>query len=243
MATTMKLEKLLTGLEKAELKVEKLETKIEKYRTQIEKNLLKLEKKGIEGARAVVEGSVLNEGVKGYMVAENKIHDIGRTLSLETQYTEWETLMKVKSAMETIYRTYNELALATKKRNENINKVSAEKATIEESALAPQVIIDFINRYGELVRKWLECYSSMDAVQIDKHVEEDKQYKLIALNAKVGAVVGEITNASNLQVSEKGDLTGYITGTKGKAEVQTFSAGGWNIQCHHYRTTVTKMEK
>lgn len=241
MTTSTKLEKLLTSLEKAELKVEKLETKIEKYRTQIEKNLLKLEKKGIEGTRTIVESSVLNEGAKGYMIAENKIHDIGRTLSLETQYTEWETLMKVNRAMEAIYRTYNELNLAIKKRNESINKVSVEKSLIEESALAPQVIIDFINRYGELVRKWLECYSTMDATQINKHVEEDKQLKLIALNCRVGAVVGEITDASYLNVSEKGDLTGYITGTKGKAEVQTFSAGGWNIQCHHYRTTVTRI--
>lgn len=240
MTTTTKLEKLLTGLEKAELKVEKLETKIEKYRTQIEKNLLKLEKKGIEGARKIVEGSVLNRGSKEYMVSENKVYDLGRTI-YETNFSEWETLMKIKYAMETIYRAYNELEQANKKRSESINKVSLEKATIEESALAPQVIIDFINRYGELVRKWLECYSTMDAVQINKHVEEDKQFKLIALNARVGAVVGEITDASNLQVSEKGDLTGYITGTKGKAEVQTFSAGGWNIQCHHYRTTVTKI--
>ena len=37
-------------------------------------------------------------------------------------------------------------------------------------------------------------------------------------------------------------VNGIIIGEKGKAKVQTFSAGGWNIQCFHYRTRVDRVK-
>lgn len=237
-----KLEKALTGLEKAELKVEKFETKVAKYCTQIEKHIISLEKKGIEGVREIVDNADLSNQT-GYMFADNKIHDIGRTISLDTHYKEWETLMKVKSAMEMIQRNNTEIRFAKQKVEEWENKVIAEKEVIEGSKNAPQVIVDFVNRYGELVRSWLKCYTKMTDEQIDKQVEADKQAKIFMLNARVEKITGKITNADNLKVSEKGDLTGYIEGEKGKAQVQTILAGGWNIQCYHYRTLVHEMAK
>lgn len=73
---------------------------------------------------------------------------------------------------------------------------------------------------------------------LDKVLEDDKRHKLIDLISRVNAVVGKITDASHLEVNEKGNLDGYIVGTNGKAKVETIGAGGYNIVCFHYRTLV-----
>lgn len=78
---------------------------------------------------------------------------------------------------------------------------------------------------------------------LDKLLEEDKRAKLIDLIHRVTTVVGEITDASFLKVNDKGNLDGIITGTEGKAEVETIGAGGYNIVCFHYRTLVKPMMK
>lgn len=70
-------------------------------------------------------------------------------------------------------------------------------------------------------------------------VERDKELKYIDLVEKVKAICGTITDASFLRMGEKGELNGYIEGESGRAKVQTFGAGGYNIQRFHYRTKVT----
>lgn len=55
-------------------------------------------------------------------------------------------------------------------------------------------------------------------------------------------IVGQITDASYLTIGGKGDLNGYIIGTKGKASVKTIGAGGYNIQCYHFRTLIKPMK-
>lgn len=75
----------------------------------------------------------------------------------------------------------------------------------------------------------------------EDYVERDKELKYIDLVEKVKGICGTITDASCLRVGEKGELNGYIDGDKGSAKVQTFGAGGFNIQRFHYRTKVTKI--
>lgn len=75
----------------------------------------------------------------------------------------------------------------------------------------------------------------------EDYVERDKELKYIDLVEKVKGICGKITDASCLRVGEKGELNGYIDGDKGSAKVQTFGAGGFNIQRFHYRTKVTKI--
>jgi hypothetical protein len=73
---------------------------------------------------------------------------------------------------------------------------------------------------------------------LNEILEADKRAKLIDLIYRVNEVVGEITDASYLEVNEKGNLDGYIVGKEGKANVETIGAGGYNIVCFHYRTLV-----
>jgi hypothetical protein len=76
---------------------------------------------------------------------------------------------------------------------------------------------------------------------LNKVLEEEKRAKMIDLINRITAVVGTIVDASNLRVSEKGNLDGIIIGDVAKAKIETIGAGGWNVQCFHYRTLVNKI--
>lgn len=77
---------------------------------------------------------------------------------------------------------------------------------------------------------------SIERLQADLDAEADRKYDFII--ERTNSIVGKITDASGLKVGAKGDLNGYIIGEKGRAKVQTIGAGGYNIQCFHFRTLI-----
>jgi chromosome segregation ATPase len=78
--------------------------------------------------------------------------------------------------------------------------------------------------------------------KLNKMLNDEVNRKRIDLFARCSAVVGLITDASNLKVASNSSLNGFIIGEKGKAEVETIFAGGYNIQCLHYRVLVKKIK-
>jgi len=70
--------------------------------------------------------------------------------------------------------------------------------------------------------------------------EYNRKYNYII--EKTNKIVGEITDAGYLSVDANENLNGYIIGTKGKASVTTIGAGGYNIQCYHFRTLIYKIK-
>lgn len=80
-----------------------------------------------------------------------------------------------------------------------------------------------------------------DAMQkLAKDLAEEANRKYDFIIERTNAIVGEITDATGLKVGSKDDLNGYIIGTRGTAKVQTIGAGGYNIQCFHFRTLIHK---
>ena len=73
---------------------------------------------------------------------------------------------------------------------------------------------------------------------LKKTLEKEAQAKYEDLCNRISAVVGEIEDVSNLNIARDGQLNGIVEGTKGSAKVETIGAGGYNIQCFHYRTLV-----
>lgn len=70
----------------------------------------------------------------------------------------------------------------------------------------------------------------------------EKDNKLYMLLTKVSGITGEITDASNLKIGLKGDLNGIIKGKDGECNITTIGAGGYNIQCYHYRVLVKEIK-
>lgn len=77
--------------------------------------------------------------------------------------------------------------------------------------------------------------------ELDKILEKEMQKRYNNLVTKVTKVTGKIIDASYLTIGVDGNLNGIIVGEDGKAKVNTIGAGGYNIQCYHFRTLVHKI--
>lgn len=74
--------------------------------------------------------------------------------------------------------------------------------------------------------------------QLVKIVEREKNAKRKILMNRVAEIVGVITDAKGLYIGDNGEINGFIVGEKSRAEVRTIWAGGYNIQCLHFRVLV-----
>ena len=78
----------------------------------------------------------------------------------------------------------------------------------------------------------------LDVKKLDKDLKEEANAKYDDIIERTNRITGKITDASMLSVGAKGELNGYITGERGTAKVNTIGAGGYNIQCYHFRTLI-----
>ena len=104
---------------------------------------------------------------------------------------------------------------------------------------------NFIEAYVE--RKFNEETHKYDAFilnneKLQKDLDKDADAKYDFIIERTNALIGTITDASGLYVGMKGDLNGYIIGERGTVKVETIGAGGYNIQCYHFRTLINKVK-
>lgn len=71
---------------------------------------------------------------------------------------------------------------------------------------------------------------------IVKEANRDSKYYIIDLVHRVTKKVGEITKWELWDAGN--ELNGWVWGTRGRAEIETILAGGYNIQCLHNRVLV-----
>ena len=101
--------------------------------------------------------------------------------------------------------------------------------------------------YEKLSRCFKERWSFMEVYVTGKEFETDRFERDIKNEAdrkydniieRTNEIVGTIRDASGLEVGNKGELDGYVIGGRGTAHVHTIGAGGYNIQCYHFRVLV-----
>lgn len=95
--------------------------------------------------------------------------------------------------------------------------------------------------------EWLNPYTNEDTLEkaierLNADLVEEANRKYDFIIDRTNKITGTITDASNLKIGAKQDLNGYIIGEKGTAKVQTIGAGGYNIQCFHFRTIINEMK-
>ena len=78
--------------------------------------------------------------------------------------------------------------------------------------------------------------------KLEKMLSDEVRAKRLDLYYRCTAAVGVITDTTGLYVGNNGSLNGFVRGENGSAFVETIMAGGFNIQCLHYRVLV-KMVK
>ena len=95
----------------------------------------------------------------------------------------------------------------------------------------------------EYLRPYNREYTLKDAMaKLKKDLDAEAIRKYDFIIERTNAIVGKITDASALEVGEKGDLNGFIKGERGTAKVETIGAGGYNIQCFHFRTLIHEVK-
>lgn len=73
---------------------------------------------------------------------------------------------------------------------------------------------------------------------LENLLEKEKVSKRLMLLERVKKITGVIQDACYLTLGPNGEINGYIIGESGTASVETISAGGYNIQCYHFRVLV-----
>ena len=101
---------------------------------------------------------------------------------------------------------------------------------------------DFISpyvhrRYSEVAQRYEWFF---DSEKLRKELVQEANAKYDDIIERTNEITGIITDASALSIGEKGELNGYIIGERGTAKVHTIGAGGYNIQCFHFRTLIHK---
>lgn len=111
---------------------------------------------------------------------------------------------------------------------------------LEARKLDHKTIIETLNRHADSII--LAMYGISDIAKrtewLKKTIEREKRDKMITLMARITKVVGMITDAKNLKIGANGEINGEIIGTEGRARIETIGAGGYNIQCFHFRTLI-----
>lgn len=95
-----------------------------------------------------------------------------------------------------------------------------------------------LEKFDKVTFYLMNMHPSWRIEELEKLLEEEKFKKLIDLTKRVNKICGKITNADDLLIGNRGDINGIIIGEKGKAEVRTIEAGGYNIQCFHFRVLI-----
>lgn len=102
---------------------------------------------------------------------------------------------------------------------------------------------DYFKYKKNFIKKWKHVTqfnhgsrSWEENLERDLEIEKNRKYHDIV--DRTNKIVGQITDVSMLRINPKGNLDGIITGTRGKASVETIGAGGYNIQAFHFRTLI-----
>jgi len=174
----------------------------------------------------------LNEQYKKQLNVEN----VPRIPAIEELLNKWEARYKehiVDLLVEEIYQ------------NEKLNKMYAELKGDKYNLKEEDTTIEYKmllkkNRAFRMENEY-EIRIGHDNKELTKFIAYSKENRRANLIQQVTKVVGEITDAEGLHFGYDSGINGLVVGKDGKARVETIDAGGYNIQCYHYRVLVKKV--
>lgn len=146
--------------------------------------------------------------------------------------------VKYDVALDEMYQKDHEYCSWYNNENYKLRKTDPE--------LCKQIVADHRKYVDNFHKAWRDVTqfergdkSWEENLRDDLKAEYDRKYDFIV--ERTTWITGVITDASNLQIGDTGELNGFIIGEKGIAKVSTIGAGGYNIQCFHFRTLIHEM--
>jgi len=207
--------KLTEAYEKAVSATDKQRSTIERHQSQLDKMLATLTSKGVD------------------------INDLETAKWANTDNDLYWDICKIQSKQGDIKNAIKKLTKCESIQSNWSDKLNKEIEKAQLFSELPAIILEFAERYRVRCIEWLlegpEGYTQAEA---EKKAEQFKKDLLTTLVYRVSAKVGKITDAKGLTIGMNGELNGLVIGDKDSATVTTILAGGYNIQCLHYRVLV-----
>ena len=99
-----------------------------------------------------------------------------------------------------------------------------------------------LHKYGQDTVRYVTAYTdpSERHQKIVSDYTKEAEIKVKELVNNITGYVGRITDASNLHIGNTGGIEGIICGELADVRLETVGAGGYNIQCFHFRTLINK---
>lgn len=123
---------------------------------------------------------------------------------------------------------------------EDLNKAYSLSSSYEYKKAKAEIIKRYTQIIIDLARPGNYSPKAREE-RLIKIINKEADLKEKLLINRVNKEVGAIVKALNLKVGVNGELNGIIQGENGKCKIETIYAGGYNIQCLHYRVLVHKI--
>lgn len=230
-------------LEKAQAKVEKCKATIERHKKQAEKKLQKIRENGWDETdiNKYARENYNHDAYWAICEYKRKLEDIkGATSKLEEAeqvVKNWQEKLNKQVAMEE--KIANEIPEAFKQaRAKLVEEWVAYDIQARDRMLAKKKELSY-EEFRKLYRYTQE--EELRHTDEEFRVIEEREADLWLLNLynRVKEITGEITDCRYIRWGGK-CLDGYVIGEKGRANVETIGAGGYNIQRYHLRVLVHK---
>ena len=101
---------------------------------------------------------------------------------------------------------------------------------------------NFLNMHKTFINSLYNYSRNNYETAINKYLEKEVSRKRDNFIKKVEKISGEILDVSDLKMSFNMEINGIVIGDKGKVKVNTIFAGGYNIQCLHFRVLVKEVK-
>ena len=118
----------------------------------------------------------------------------------------------------------------------------AARAAVKEAREAETKARRAYEKKWNFIMRYVGYGETFDDELLAKDLQKEADAKYDDIIERTNAICGKITDARGLWVGNKGDLDGIVVGERGTAKVQTIGAGGYNIQCYHFRTLVHEVK-
>lgn len=252
------MDKIKAGYEKAVEAMEKQKATIERHEKQLGKKVAALVAAGVDMNNLDAYKWVDGRGTEVYWdicEVEHKQDDLKsakkKLVERERIVADWSEKMGKATAKVELFGKLPQIIIdfaeGYKQRciewyMDGIERVAAKLDAAKRDGLEykemKKVKAEICRNFGN---EFLELVSMREAEQkarVEAINEKRKSDLLETLVYRVKEKTGEITDAGGLQLGMNGEINGTVVGEQGRATVTTIGAGGYNIQCFHFRVLV-----
>lgn len=241
------------GKRKMKSKVENLQVRVDNSKKKIEK----LEQK-IERIKIALNGGKnpyyyreddLKWSLKDLEVAKRNLSKYEEALAIEINK---EKAPKIKVLVDFLENWKKQATIyyrnECKRYIETYYQFEAEEKTItdwkERRLLEDQHYRTMQQMFTSNIRELVSFRSetSTNEKELEKMLSREVEAKYDDLVDRISKVTGEIKDCEQLHIGGNGSINGFVKGEKATAKVETIMAGGYNIQCLHYRVLVNRVK-